>query len=95
MLALIVECLRLNFRKICGLMVFQLYHTYHLAIFLNSAISLLRIRLILLLCYEVEVWRRIQGIAKHLDKEFTKKTLLELFFFRLLDIQLYILIQEI
>ena len=76
-------------------MVFQLYHTYYLVIFQNGAIGFLGVRLVFLLCNEIVAWGGIQGIAQHLDKQFAKKSLLELLFFRLLDILLDLSIKKI
>ena len=53
MLALIIESLCFNLRKVCGLMVFQFYYTNDFAILKNSTVSFLGVGLVLLFGNEV------------------------------------------
>ena len=95
MLALVAEGLRLNLREVGGLVVFQLYHAYHLAVQQDGPVSLLGVGLVLLLRYQIIVRRRIQHVAQHLHKQFAKEALLELLLLRLTYVLLYCRVQEI
>ena len=95
MLTLIVERLRFNLREVGGLVVFQLNHTYHVAVKKNGTIGLLGVRFVLLLSNQIEAGRRIQRVAQHIHEQFPKETLLKLLFVALQDVQLDLFVQKI
>ena len=94
-LALIAEGLPLDMAEVGGLVIFEFDDTDDLVVTEDSAICFLGIGLVLLLGDEVEVRRRVEGIAEDLHEEFAEEALLELLLFGRADIVLDLLVQEI
>ena len=95
MLVLVAEGLRLDLREVGRLVVLQLDDAHNFSVNQDCPIGFLGVRLVLLLGDEVEVGRRIERVAKHLDEEFAQEPFLELLLLRLEDVLLYGGIEEI
>ena len=81
--------------EVGGLVVFQFYHANHLTVELDGPVGFLGVRLVLLLGDEVIVGRGVQRVAQYLHEQFAEESLLKLFLFRLEDVLLDVLVQEI